>query len=109
MSNLPECPAQRCIDLHKKYPKGGHIHVGGVHPVNYDGKIARCESCGSYFDGKSWTCKCATCGKDVAPGELNGLFVPRHCHECDAKKTADQKARGLVCSTCRNVISYCYC
>lgn len=106
---LPECPNPKCIADHKEYPKGGHIHVPEVHEFHARGSLARCGNCGGYWDGKEWTHQCIKCKKFVGQNDLRGMWVPHSCEPCENADIAAQKARGAICSTCRNVMSYCYC
>lgn len=111
---LPVCPNPRCVAAHNRWPKGNKelISVPEVHACRSDhvpGSIARCGHCGAYWTGKVWVYRCLKCKKDVLPNTLKGMWVPHSCKECEDKDIAEQKARGAVCTTCRNVFSYCYC
>lgn len=110
------CITPECVDSISKYGENYH----GVCPLAAFGEVlppaffpeavAKCQRCGGYTDGKgNWKHVCAKCGKEVAPGELRGFFVPHRCTECDAKVVAADKAAGRVCSRCRQVLSYCCC
>lgn len=108
------CPAPCCVAKHEKYRHDRHIAVGKVYdldraPAWAPCAIALCECCGSYFDGKTWSCICVECHQVVQPGEKTGLFWPHSCKACNAKTIAQEKERGSVCRTCGNTFSWCYC
>lgn len=109
------CQNQSCKDSIAAWGENHH----GVHVVDYDVPhlknvttnkiIAMCERCGGHFDGENWFYVCKSCGKQVEPGNLMGLFVPHRCQDCDTKLVEEQKRNGDYCHNCKSVIAYCCC
>lgn len=106
-ADVPACPAPHCHELRQRgdppryYAPGRMLHVPEA--------THRCEGCGGLWTGREWIYRCSKCRATVAPGELRGCFVHHLCIPCDRQIIDAERAAGHICSTCRNVLSYCYC
>lgn len=108
-SNI-RCPTARCVKNIETYGERYHwVYDQTSPPPHLSVAIARCEGCGGYWDGDKWIHKCTTCGADVEPGKLTGLFVPHVCADCNKKAVDAQRARGAICRRCNQVMSWCCC
>lgn len=104
------CTTPKCVERIKKYGEPSHrMYSVEKGPAFMPNANARCEGCGGYYRGNEVKHTCQTCGDDVPPGKLVGLFVPHNCAACQDALRAKERSAGWVCRTCRNVHSECYC
>lgn len=106
------CTTPVCVGRLRKYGPNYHkveeLREGNQPPFMPDA-THRCEFCGGYTNGKEWKHICHSCGTEVAPGELTGMFVPHLCRECEQEAADDQIRRGSVCTLCRKPYCRCAC
>lgn len=100
------CTTPKCVATIAE--SGERYHM--VYPSRDSGFAARCEFCGGkQTDAGDWQHKCATCGNDVEPGTLVGLFVPHRCTECHDALRAKQRSEGRICRACNQPFADCCC
>lgn len=109
-SNI-RCETPKCINTIKKHGEQYHrVYDTYVHTPDFmPDAIARCENCGGYTNGIIWKHVCNTCGKEVEPGKLVGLFVPHLCQECLNEAIERDMQSGNVCTVCHQPRSLCCC
>lgn len=104
------CETPRCRDYVERHGENYHsVFPNSYPPAHIPDSVAKCEQCGGHYNGQEWIHKCGKCGKEVAPGELVGLFVPHSCGDCQGKRIEEEKRKGHVCNNCRQVYALCCC
>ena len=71
--------------------------------------VAWCEQCGGHTDGKTWRHVCKSCGAEVEPGKLQGLFVPSRCPACQQSAEDDDRKNNRRCRMCNALSINCCC
>lgn len=104
MKHEMKCTTQRCIDDIVKYGAICHSVVS-----DNNGENIWCERCGGRWDGEKFVHQCRSCGTDVEPGELTGLFVPHNCAPCQQKVRDADIAAGRICRMCHSPRCDCCC
>ena len=104
------CATTRCVNDVAQHGEHYHdVHSVRTPPVFMVDATAMCERCGGHTNGTDWKHVCKSCGKEVQPGELTGLFVPHLCVTCEKRKADEQIARGAVCRGCSKPFARCCC
>lgn len=105
------CETPRCVENVEKYGDRYHrVFERATSNWVPEGCIAKCERCGGVMREEGvWEHKCGSCGIDVEPGALVGLFVPHTCKECHDKHVDQDRKSGRICRMCGKPYSLCCC